>query len=145
MVARRILPSSKVVRKPQSKKYSLIPTTLGEHIRKRRIELTLLQRDVADVTGVTEESVANWESGRSHPQLRHYPAIIAFLDYYPFVNETDTVSGGLLYLRNTNGYSYEEVGRLLNVHGSTARAWELKQSQPSQPIQELILSLSRST
>jgi DNA-binding transcriptional regulator YiaG len=144
MVVRRILPSSKVVRKPQSKQYSLNPTTLGEHIRKRRIELNLLQRNTADTIDVTEESIANWESGRSHPQLRNYPAIIAFLGYYPFVHENETIAGKLLYFRNSNGYSYEGVGKLLNVHGSTARAWELKQSQPSQAMQELILSLSRS-
>jgi DNA-binding XRE family transcriptional regulator len=42
--------------------------------------------------GVAEESVANWERERSHPQVRHYPAIIAFLGYCPFMHKPETIS-----------------------------------------------------
>jgi hypothetical protein len=37
------------------------PLTIGEHIRKKRMDLGLLQREVAEIIGVTESSVWNWE------------------------------------------------------------------------------------
>ncbi|WP_457129299.1 helix-turn-helix domain-containing protein [Mucilaginibacter sp. HD30] len=60
------------------------PRTLGEHILRRRLQLRLLQKDVAEIVGVTEECVTGWENGRSSPQIHIYPAISVFLGYYPF-------------------------------------------------------------
>jgi DNA-binding XRE family transcriptional regulator len=39
------------------------PVTLGDHLRRRRLELGLHQKDVAKIIGVTTSSVWNWEHG----------------------------------------------------------------------------------
>lgn len=59
------------------------PKTIGEHIKRRRLELHLLQRDVAGLIGVHPESVKNWERGVLKPMIRHLPKIIEFLGYTP--------------------------------------------------------------
>jgi transcriptional regulator with XRE-family HTH domain len=41
------------------------PKTIGDHIRKRRLELKLLQKDVAIKLGVCQPCVYRWESNRS--------------------------------------------------------------------------------
>jgi transcriptional regulator with XRE-family HTH domain len=50
--------------------------TLGDHIRKRRLDLGLLQREVAAKLSVTESTIWNWESNTTDPALRLLPAII---------------------------------------------------------------------
>lgn len=55
------------------------PQTVGDHIRKRRLGLKLLQKDVAEQLGVDKTSVFNWEGNRSSPEIRYMPAIIRFL------------------------------------------------------------------
>jgi transcriptional regulator with XRE-family HTH domain len=43
------------------------PKTLGERIRRRRLQLRLLQRELGERLGVTESTVSNWECGRTEP------------------------------------------------------------------------------
>jgi transcriptional regulator with XRE-family HTH domain len=60
------------------------PKTLGEHIKKRRIELHLLQSQLAKRLGVDRISVQNWESGIYVPSARVVEKVIEFLGYDPF-------------------------------------------------------------
>jgi len=71
-------------RKPRDPAYPDELRTLGDHIRKRRLDLGLLQREVADQIGVTVFTIRNWERGRTRPAVRLMPAIIRFLGYIPF-------------------------------------------------------------
>jgi transcriptional regulator with XRE-family HTH domain len=57
--------------------------TIGDHLRKRRLGLGLLQREFAERLGVTESTVTNWELNRTTPALRFLPAIIALLGFDP--------------------------------------------------------------
>ncbi len=57
--------------------------TLGDHIRKRRLDLGLLQRDVAARIGSDTSSVTNWEKGHTEPENRFLPAILELLGYDP--------------------------------------------------------------
>ena len=68
-------------RKPCPKGYPAQLNTLGDHMRKRRLDLGLLQREVAEKIGVTESTIWNWEANLSTPQQRFIPRIIAFLGY----------------------------------------------------------------
>ena len=60
------------------------PETLGEHLRKRRIELALLQKDVASRLQVNAWTYLGWEHDRRRPPIRFWPRIIRFLGYDPF-------------------------------------------------------------
>jgi len=66
---------------------SKIPTqliTIGDHLRKRRIELDLFQKDVAKIIDVSEDCITFWEKGRSKPQRRCLDKITLFRGYNPF-------------------------------------------------------------
>ncbi len=51
--------------KPASPAYPKSLETLGDHIRKRRLDLGLEQQQVAARLGVSESTVWNWENDRS--------------------------------------------------------------------------------
>ena len=57
--------------------------TLGDHIRAKRLDLGLIQKNVAGIIGVTTDTITNWEKNRNEPMYRHNPRIIEFLGYCP--------------------------------------------------------------
>src|ERR1700730_6573434 len=61
-------------------------TTFGDHIRKKRLNLGLTQREAALLIGVEQCSVDNWEKRGMNPAQRVQTAIIDFLGYDPSQN-----------------------------------------------------------
>jgi hypothetical protein len=51
----------------QVKRYPSDPKTIGEAIRKRRLDLGLRQIDLAKIVGCNEMTVVNWEKGHTNP------------------------------------------------------------------------------
>ena len=67
----------------RKKDYSEDPQTLGEHLKKRRKELGLLQREAADRMGICKDTYANWEKGKTRPLASEFRPVAAFLGYDP--------------------------------------------------------------
>ena len=59
--------------------YPVNPKTIGEHIRKKRMDCRRMQSDVANIIGVSEESIWNWENGRTKPSKKNLEIINAFV------------------------------------------------------------------
>jgi transcriptional regulator with XRE-family HTH domain len=78
---------------------------LGGRIRKRRLDLGLLQKEIGDRLGADTRTVNDWEIGRARPGLRFVPRILTFLGYDPRLKELS-----LLILSGR---------RLVDVAGST--------------------------
>src|SRR6266571_3713916 len=57
--------------------------TVGDYLRKRRLDLGLRQRDVARFLHVDPMTVNNWERDRTSPNSRLREAIITFLGSAP--------------------------------------------------------------
>jgi DNA-binding XRE family transcriptional regulator len=53
--------------------------TIGDRLRRRRLELGFLQRQVAEQLGVHWGTVHQWEKNRSPPRPQHMPAVMRFL------------------------------------------------------------------
>lgn len=98
--------------------------TLGEHIRKKRIEKGQTQKCVGDFMGLSKDTVTFWENNRVRPQVQHYPKIISYLGYYPFTHETETLAGKLRYVRYRNGWSFRECAKNLCISEDAAKRWE---------------------
>jgi DNA-binding XRE family transcriptional regulator len=69
--------------RPAPQGYPAKPATLGEHIKKRRLDLKLFQKDVARMIGVDDTSIWNWKNNQSKPVSRLAPKIWGFLGYCP--------------------------------------------------------------
>jgi DNA-binding XRE family transcriptional regulator len=63
------------------KGYPSKPRTIGEAIRKRRLDLGLLQIDVAKIIGCNQMTVLNWEKGHTQPQINKMAGVERFLNY----------------------------------------------------------------
>ncbi|MBW4891110.1 helix-turn-helix domain-containing protein [Mucilaginibacter sp. HMF5004] len=114
--------------------YKEHPETIGEHIQKKRIEGNLTQLYVGQLIGVSKRAITMWERGRSQPYIAHYPKIIKFLGYYPFMEETETLGGTLLMSRRMHGLSAEELGKWFGVSRSTILGYERNKIVPSEQI-----------
>jgi DNA-binding XRE family transcriptional regulator len=67
----------------RAKDYSQNRKTLGEHLKKRRRELGLLQREAAEMLGVSTDTVVNWEKDKTTPVASQFRPVVAFLGYDP--------------------------------------------------------------
>jgi transcriptional regulator with XRE-family HTH domain len=108
---------------PKPKAYAENPQTVGEHLKKRRLELGLTQKQAAQALGVNPWTVMNWETGRFHPLIRWLPAILRFLGYDPFP-PPESVGERLLHVRRQHGWSTSEAARRLGVDRMTWQNWE---------------------
>ena len=71
------------------------PNSLGEHIKKRRIDLGLTQREVARRIGANPWTLGNWEKGKTQPAKRFIAAITDFITQ----SDDRQLSGGKLEKR----------------------------------------------
>lgn len=62
------------------------PVTPGGHLQKRRLQLRLLQSQVAQHFGVSMVTMSKWELDKSFPSAPFRPRIVEFLGYDPFQN-----------------------------------------------------------
>ena len=100
------------------------PVLLGEHIKKRRLELGLTQKEAGKHFGVTSFTVTNWEHGLRKPAIQHLPAICQFLGYDPEPPTPDTLAERLAAKRRQFGWSQRVAAKKLGVDPSTWSAWE---------------------
>ena len=105
-------------------------SSIGLHIKKKRLDLKLRQKDVALMVGVTEECIMYWETDFAKPQIQHAPKIIKFLGYNPYVMETETLGGKVKNHRLLHGLSHKKMGGIVGVDGATISTWETGKFTP---------------
>jgi site-specific DNA recombinase len=105
------------------------PQTVGDHIRKRRLGLKMVQKDVAEQLGVDTTSVFNWEANTSAPEIRYMPVIIGFLGYNP-LPEAKGWGERLVRHRTTLGMTQKDAARQLGVDQGTLAKWERGEREP---------------
>ena len=88
-----------------------------------------------------EDTVTNWENNVVKPQIKCYPKIIRFLGYYPYDHPIDTAAGLIERCRHILGLSYERLGELAGVNGSTLIYWKRKNAIGNKYIEENLLQL----
>ena len=109
--------------KPLPRSYPQALVTIGDHLRKRRLDLGLLQREVAERIGADPCSVTNRELNRTKPALWLLPAIVRFLGYAPWAAGA-SVGERLLAYRRERGLSQSALAQLIDVDPGTLRRWE---------------------
>jgi transcriptional regulator with XRE-family HTH domain len=122
-------------RKPAS--YPKQINTLGDHIRKRRLDLNLLQKQVADQIGVHEMTITGWEGNATIPEVRYMPAIIQFLGYNP-LSTASSFPERLAAARMALGLSQRKMAAKLGVDPATLMGWEAGRHQPTGKSLDLI-------
>ena len=103
---------------------------VGEHLKRRRLQLGLKQTDVAARLGVSEFSVQGWEARGRAPEDRHYPAILDFLGYEPWP-APQTFGEHLRAARLRRGLSMSAAARVIGTDEENVRMWEASAWRPT--------------
>jgi len=117
--------------RPLPKAYPKELKTIGDHIRKKRLDLKLHQYEIAPLIGVNKTTIFNWERNYSSPELRHIPKVIKFLGYIPFEKEPKALGEKIVYYRHLAGMTQKELARQLGVDPTTLARWERGKRNPS--------------
>ncbi|MHB1935626.1 MAG: helix-turn-helix domain-containing protein [Acidobacteriaceae bacterium] len=103
----------------------------------RRLDLKLLQKQVADHIGVDEITITNWERNATAPAIRYIPATIRFLEHNPLPS-TNSFFERLATARRVFGLSQRKMAEKLGVDPATLQGWEAGRHQPNGKNLEVI-------
>jgi transcriptional regulator with XRE-family HTH domain len=104
--------------------------SIGDHIRKVRLDRGLLQREVAQILGGNATTVRCWEKKRNHPSLPFLPRIAAFLGYVPWERPPRNLGEKMARARKWLGITQEELAREIGVDPATLARWEKGSGRP---------------
>ena len=125
-------------KKPTNPAYPKELNTIGDHLRKTRLDRNLSQQDVAKIIKVTSDTINGWELNRYRPTAKSARLIISFLRYFPFTFEGQSLGKKLYYARLITGYTQKQVAELIGCDASNLRRIELDQRKPMTRICEKI-------
>ena len=129
-------------KKPTSEELSPYPDkleTLGDHIRKMRLDLKLTAKEVGRRIGVNLWTVYKWEYHVSIPAPRFNTKIIQFLGYEPDVVMRGFYGQKIVAYRKMRGLSQREFAQMLGIHKMTLQQWEQNRKRPSNELLEKLL------
>ncbi len=90
---------------------------LADHLRKRRMDLGLQWKEVAEQLGVDTTTLTNWTKKRSQPDLRCLPRVIRWLGLDP--RQTGpTIGETLIRYCEERGISQTKMAAMLGVDPS---------------------------
>jgi len=113
------------------KGYPDSPKTLGEHLRKRRLDLGETQEQTASRFGVTFTSYNGWEADRIAPKIFQWPGVIRFLSYDP-TPPPATLDEALTALQRQHGLPRELLASRLGIERKTLFNWLAGRTKPCQ-------------
>lgn len=129
-------------KRPSSRAYPVSLVTLGDHIRKRRLDMKLLQKDVAEMLDVDTMTVNNWERNRCQPRLYLFPRIVQFIGYNPSPTEPKpTIGEEIKAYRFMHGLSLKKLAKMLGVDPTTLTRWEKGASNPGSRLRKRVAGL----
>jgi transcriptional regulator with XRE-family HTH domain len=118
-------------KKPDFKPYPKQLKTIGDHLKKRRLDLNLQQTDVASRLGTTACTLRNWEKNRNTSQIKHLPKVIDFLSYQPWDEGCRTLCERIALKRKLLGLSQEELAKQAGLCEDTIASWENGEHKPN--------------
>ncbi len=114
------------------------PVSIGDHIKKKRLERQFTQLQLARLIGVEETSIYNWENNRSRPKVYLLPKVIEFLGYVPFELPKETIGDMIKSYRKEHGLSQRKLAKIWGVDQTTIRDWENGKHKPGKKIFERV-------
>jgi transcriptional regulator with XRE-family HTH domain len=128
--------------RPKSARYPKELNSLGDHIRARRLDLKLLQKQIAEQIGVHEQTITGWECNATVPEDRYLPIIIQFLGYNPLPPATEFPKL-LVRTRRMLGLSQRNLAERIGVNPVTIEDWEAGRHRPTGKSLDLIAEILR--
>ena len=97
------------------------PTTLGQHLKKKRFQAGLRQAQIAGILKVSSRTLSLWECDRIYPAWAFQPRLIAYLGFDPFTETGLKTPKG----NESNGVAYFSTDAPVSI-GQKIRLFRLK-------------------
>jgi len=120
--------------KPLPEAYPQKLRTIGDHLRKKRLDKKLLQKNVAKIIGCDACSIWNWENNYNEPALKFIPKIIDFIGYLPYDVSSLTFCHRIKRIRQSLGMTGRKLAKELRIHPDTLYSWEKGEHKPSRKL-----------
>jgi transcriptional regulator with XRE-family HTH domain len=130
-----------LAQKPLKTQFLDPPKTIGDHIRKRRLQLGWGATHLAQLLKVSTDTVYNWEHNRSKPGIRFMPGIANFLGYAPASSNPKTLGEKIKKYRIEHGLSQKRLAIQLGIDPLTLRRLENNRGKPTRKILIRILNI----
>lgn len=125
--------------KPQldsNNRYHKDLSTLGNQIRKRRLELKFTAKEVGKRIGVDQDTIYGWEYHKTSPNPRRISEIIKFLGKAPDIRFRQFCGERILSYRKLHGISQAKLAIMLGIHKTNLQQWEKNHRCPSKEFLE---------
>lgn len=117
-------------KKPIRADYPTELKTLGDHLRKFRLDKGLSQSAVGKALRTNENCVSKWENNNKQPDVISAKKIINFMGYFPFADVYNTLGEQLYYARLITGKTQTQVASIIGSTGATLSRLELNLCKP---------------
>ena len=124
--------------RPRDTAYPKTLTTIGDHLRKARLDKGLSQLKVAEIIGVTTDSITGWELNRHEPYISQMRGIISFLGYNPYEKENGTLRERFKVKRYAEGLSFRKAAKIVGCDQHTLQLFESGKRKTSKETIEKI-------
>src|ERR1017187_2514230 len=142
-----------------------VPTTLGQHLKKKRFMAGMRQKETAVKLGVSARTLSLWECDRIVPAWAFQPRLIAYLGHDPFTgltpgkpksNETSgvaflspdaplSIGQKIRHFRLKSHKTLNQFASELGVSIKTLWGWETNRWQPTPQCGKRLAGLTFST
>jgi transcriptional regulator with XRE-family HTH domain len=138
MVAFLICKKELIGYRPMNPNYPQELVTLGDHLRKVRLDRRIYQSDVAKALGVTNDSINNWENNHCEPKVSQAKSIIKFLGYIPYKYQKKAIGEQLFVARQVSGLSFRRLSKKIKIDPGTLALVEKNIRTPISRIRKII-------
>ena len=132
-----------VAKKPSSKDYPKELKTIGDHLRKTRLDRGLSQSEVAQIIGVDTDTITCWELNRNVPTAKYAKRIIGFLGYVPLDWRKAPIHKQLYYARLVSGMTQRDVAERLGLDFTTIQFFEKAKRKPAANTEQHLVTFIR--
>jgi DNA-binding transcriptional regulator YiaG len=113
-------------------------TTIGDHIRAKRVKSTETQKEVATFIGTNNFTLINWEKNRTkNIPAKYYPKIMEYLTYCPLQKPPTTLAEKIKLHRLHQGFNQKQFAQFLGVSPDSVANWENGKKIYQKTIDEL--------
>lgn len=126
--------------KPRPQGYPAECYTVGDHVRKTRMDRGLSQPDLCKMLRVSVATLANWELNRGQPLDFTLPSIIEFLGYAPYQIQPllKRINHPIFQYRVLHGIQLKDLAKELGIERGTLRIIERGNHPQREPVKSKI-------
>ncbi len=109
-------------------------------MRKQRLDLGILQKEVSLKIGADSQTICNWENNITQPSFRWIPKIIDFLGYAPY-SPPKSLGERLSNHRKHLELTQKQLAMIMGVDPTSIRDWECGIHKPTRNSLKVIEKL----